>query len=86
LRGLFDTESDSDSMAKWIEVPAHRILVVEIPEFLDGFRTLDENGRECRGLSSFAIAERRSDGRVFRLAKFYPRNPPHESGDSSVYL
>jgi hypothetical protein len=73
-------------MAKWIEVPAHRILVVETPEFLDGFRTLDENGRECRGLSSFAIAERRSDGRVFRLAKFCPRKLPHECGDSSVYL
>jgi hypothetical protein len=73
-------------MAKWIEVPAHRILVVEAPEFLDGFRTLDENGRECRGLSSFAIAERRSDGRVFRLAKFYPRTLPNDTGDPPVYL
>jgi hypothetical protein len=73
-------------MSKWIEVPAHRILVVEVGEFVDGFRTLDENGQECQRTTEFAVAERRSDGRVFRLAKFYPRAFPHEIGNSAIFL
>lgn len=73
-------------MAKWIEVPAHRILAVGFREFAEGFRTLDENGNEYRGATNFFIAERKSDRRVFRLARFYPRKLPPDIGSSVVFL
>ena len=58
-------------MSQWLDIPAHRVLMVSKGEFTERYVRLDANGQPAvRG----AIAEliRRDDGRLFRFAPYWP--------------
>jgi hypothetical protein len=59
-------------MAKWIEVPAHRILEVESDEFREEYQRLDSNGEIAQEGAAVELILRNRDGRRFKLAKFFP--------------
>lgn len=58
----------------WVQIPAHRVLVVELAAFMNGYDALDERGDPIRQADSFtrpARLRRRRDGRLFKLARAF---------------
>jgi hypothetical protein len=56
----------------WVQIPAHRVLVVDLATFTKGYESLDEKGAPYRGEESLqkpARLRRRRDGRLFKLAR-----------------
>ena len=75
-------------MAKWIEVPAHRILEVEWKEFHEGYVRIAENGEVAKSGEHTSLILRKQDGRVFKRSKFAPAVDPMDCKPvvGSIYL
>jgi hypothetical protein len=61
------------NMAEWIEVPAHRIYVISGHELRDGFDYIGENGKPVERSEIAYRFVRKTDGKVFKLARFIPQ-------------
>jgi hypothetical protein len=53
----------------WLEIPAHRVLVVERNELMDEFDIYDEAGKLCSGGRAYLFF-RKKDGKRFKFAQF----------------
>ena len=60
-------------MAEWIEVPAHRIYVICARELRDDFDYIDEKGKPVKGAEISYRFVRKTDGKVFKWARFIPQ-------------
>lgn len=59
-------------MAKWIEIPARRVLEVDRNELFEQYDLLGEDGFPvAQGASVYRIVKR-SNGKVFKPAEFVP--------------
>jgi len=73
-------------VAKWIEIPAKRILAVPREEFREMFRRVGENGEDVdEGAIPYLII-RRADSKVFKQAAFIPLDNSWQTGECNVYL
>lgn len=70
-------------MAEWIEVPAHRVLRVDLAEFDLEYERLNEDGRSCLPGEIAAIIRRTRDGRVFRQARWIPSG---SAAHAAIYI
>ena len=53
----------------WLEIPAHRVLVVERNELMNEFDIYDEAGELCSGGRAYLFF-RKKDGKRFKFAQF----------------
>jgi len=82
----YDVRSEAIPASAWIEVPAHRILVVSYAFFQTDFDKIGHNGEvlsQCQE-GGIAFLVRKKDGRRFRAAKFVPRWECEEIAKSEV--
>jgi hypothetical protein len=71
---------------KWVEVPAHRILVVPNEAFRLLFDRISENGELAVEGEVAAFMVRKKDGRRFRRARFFPADSSYGRDEWNVYL
>lgn len=57
-------------MARWIDIPAQRLLIVTLEELLGGtYDLLNADGVPCDQIEQIALVRRCRDRRVFRPAR-----------------
>lgn len=59
-------------MAEWIEIPAHRILVLGRRDFAEEFETLNEKGEAPSFGEQIYRVVRKKDRKIFKIARFQP--------------
>lgn len=64
-------------METWVQIPAHRVLVVELATFTAGYVAVDAHGdviRNAESVTAPARLRRRRDGRLFKFARAFGRD------------
>ena len=56
-------------MAKWVDIPAMRVLVLDANDAAEDWEFLDKDSRPCSHGQVPALYVRRRDGKVFRQAR-----------------
>ncbi len=59
-------------MAEWIDIPAHRILLVPHQELANEYDRLGADGGPVAEGEQTALVRRRRDGCIFKPARFCP--------------
>jgi hypothetical protein len=74
-------------MAHWVEVPAHRILVVPYSEFTKEYRRLNSDGENAKEGETAAIVVRDRDRRYFKASRFFSTDECRlESPEFNIFL
>lgn len=71
-------------MARWIEISAMRVLEVTQIEYRNSYQRLNAQGDSPEDGEMTYRVVRESDGKVFKLADFVPRE--HYCGNDVIYL
>jgi len=58
-------------MARWIDVPAHRVLEIPADEFDKDYILLNTEGHTLQFGQQCYRVERKSDNRLFRLPRYH---------------
>lgn len=59
-------------MAEWVEIPAHRVLMVNYTEFHEHYSQVDDKGEPCQPHNVPYRIVRLADDKVFKVARFGP--------------
>lgn len=59
-------------MSEWVEIPAHRVLLITHEEFCDDFIRVNAEGQTPPPGEACYRVIRKRDNKVFRIADFQP--------------